>query len=84
MNTREHILVHARFQELARQYGAGVTLLGLFGGIIYLTAVILTGVSYWWFAGFFVAIWFSMGIFNIVLASMAKQQILIENLMSIP
>jgi hypothetical protein len=84
MNTSQHIQIHARFQELAQQYGGGITVLGILGGIIYLTAVILLSISNWWFAGCFLAVWFSMGAFNMVLASMAREQILNENLKSIP
>ena len=76
MNPREHILVQARFQELAHQYGDAVTVLGLLGGIIYLTAVILLGISSWWFAGCFIAVWFTMGAFNTVLVSVAKKEVL--------
>jgi hypothetical protein len=78
MNAREQILVEARFQELAHQYGSGVTLIGLFGAIIYLTAVILLGISYWWFVGFFIAVWIAMGAFNSVLVGRARAEVLIE------
>ena len=80
MDTFQQGLVEQRFHELEQQCGSGTTLLCLSGGVLYMlaisAAVVLFGISTWWFAGFFIAIWLTMGGFNMVLASMAKKQVL--------
>jgi hypothetical protein len=79
MDTFQQGLVEQRLHELEQQYGSGTPLLGLLGGVLYMlsisAAVVLLGISTWWFAGFFIAVWFTMSYLDTALASVAKAQV---------
>jgi type IV secretory pathway TrbD component len=79
MDTFQQGLVEQRFHELDQQYGSGTTMLSLASGVLYLlvisAAVVMFGISTWWFAGFFIAVWLTMSYLDTALASVAKAQV---------